>query len=134
VKPHAIFLRTGCTLPDGLALRQEQFCGTWTSVEDTMPFVLDAKVRSLGWHFMWLEDAYSRFGIGLTATSAIHNAITRALDRVKSRFNTAELNSVKISKYPGFQLAKITLHARHIQQAASLGLIDEMTIRQLWAR
>jgi hypothetical protein len=134
VKPHAMFLRIGCTLPDGLVLRQEPFCEAWASVEGTMPFILDAKVRSLGWHFMGLEDAYSRLGIGLTATSAICNAISRALDRVKSRFNAAELYSIKVPKCPGFRVAKITLHSRHIQKGASLGLIDEMTIRQLWAR
>jgi hypothetical protein len=97
-----MFLRIGCTLPDGLVLKQEPFCEAWASVEGTMPFILDAKVRSMGWHFMWLEDAYSCLGIGLTGTSAIRNAIARALDRVKSRFNVAELYSIKVSKRPGF--------------------------------
>jgi hypothetical protein len=129
-----MFLRTACMLPDGLALRQEQFCGTWMSVKDTMSSALDLKVRNAGWHFMWLEDAYSHRAIGLTAATAIDKAITRALNRVKGRFNAAELNSVRIFKYPGFQIAKITLRARHIQQQASLGLVDEMTIRQLAAR
>jgi hypothetical protein len=105
MKPHAMFLRIGCTLPDGLSLRQKQFCETWMSVEDTMPFVLDIKVRTIGRHFMWLQDAYSRFGFGLTASSAIHNAVTRALDRVKSRFNGAELNSadIQVSSLPACQ-------------------------------
>lgn len=31
MKPHAMFLRIGCTLPDGLSLRQKQFCETWMS-------------------------------------------------------------------------------------------------------
>jgi hypothetical protein len=125
-----MFLRTGCLLPDGLGLRQEEFCGTWMSVESTLSSALDVKVRNTGWHFMWLEDAYSRSGIGLTATSAIDKAITRALNQVKSRFNAAELDSISVSKYPGFQIAKIKVHARHIQQQASLSLVDEMTIRQ----
>ena len=103
------------------------------SVKDTMSAALDLKVRNAGWHFMWLEDAYSRRAIGLTAATAIHKAITRALNRVKGRFNAAELNSVKISKYPGFQIAKITLRSRHIQEQASLGLVDETTIRRLAA-
>jgi len=129
-----MFLRTGCLLPDGLDLIQEQFCETWMSVEETTSTALDVKVRSTGWHFMWLEDAYSRFGIGLTATSAIHKAIARALNRVKIRFNAAELDLISVSKYPGFQVAKISVCARHIQRQASLGLVDEMTIRQLSAR
>lgn len=126
-----MFLRTECVLPDGLDLIQERFCGTWMSVKDTMATALDVKVRNAGWHFMWLEDAYARFGIGRTATSAIDKAIGRALEGIKDRFNAAELNSISVSKYLGFRVAKITLYARQIQQQASLSLVDEMTIRQL---
>jgi hypothetical protein len=120
-------------LPDGLDLIQERFCGTWMSVKDTMAAALDVKVRNAGWHFMWLEDAYARFGVGRTATSAIDKAIASALDRIKDRFNAAELESVNVSKYRGFWVAKITLYARQIQHQASLSLVDEMTIRQLAA-
>ena len=71
--------------------------------------------------------------VGRTATSAIDKAIASALDRIKDRFNAAELESVSVSKYLGFRVAKITLYARQIQQQASLSLVDEMTIRQLTA-
>jgi hypothetical protein len=129
-----MFLRTGCVLPGGLGLIQEQFCEAWMSLGDTTSAALDLKVRNAGWHFMWLEDACSRKGIGLTATSAISKAITLALNQIKGRFNAAELDSISVRKYPGFQVAKVTLHPRQIQQAASLGLVDEMTIRQIPAR
>jgi hypothetical protein len=125
-----MFLRMGCVLPDGLGLIQEQFCGTWMSVKDTMAAALDLKVRNAGWHFMWLEDAYAHFGVGRTATAAIDQAIGRALDRIKERFNAAELDSVSVSNYLGFRVAKITLYARQIQLQNSLSLVDEMTIRQ----
>jgi hypothetical protein len=36
-----------------------------------------------------------------------------------------------IYRIPGFRVARATLHTRHIQQHASFGLIDELTIRQL---
>ena len=130
---HAMFLRTSCVLPDGLDLIQEKFGGTWMSVKNTVAAALDVKVRNAGWHFMWLDDAYARFGFGRTAASAIDNAITRALDQIKDRFNAAELDTVSVSKYPGFQIARITLRSRQIQQQVSLSLIDEMTIRQLAA-
>ncbi len=131
MKPHTMFLRTGCVLPDGLNVIQEQFCGTWVSVKDMMAAALDLKVRNADWHFMWLEDAYASFGVGRTATSAIHQAIARALGRIKERFNAAELDSVSASKFLGFRVAKIKLCARQIQLQTSLSLVDEMTIRQL---
>jgi hypothetical protein len=129
-----MFLRMECILPDGFDLRQEQFCEAWMSVEDMMSTALDARVRNAGWHFMWLEDAYSSSCIGLTEASAGAKAITHALNQVTSRFNAAELDSLKVSKYLGFVAVTATLHARQIQEQAYLSLIDEMTIRQLAAR
>jgi hypothetical protein len=134
MKPHSVFLRTGCLLPGRIDLRQEQFCEKWMSVEDTTASALDVKIRNAGWHFMWLQDAYSHFATGRTAESAISKAIYLALHQVKGRFNAAELYSINVRKYPGFQVAKVTLYARQIQQEVSLGLVDEMTIRQLAAR
>jgi hypothetical protein len=129
-----MFLRTGCMLPDGIDLRQEQFCEKWMSAEDTTAAALDVKIRNAGWHFVWLQDAYSHFATGGTAESAVSKAINLALHQVKGRFNAAELDSINVRKYPGFQVAKVTLYARQIQQLASLGLVDEMTIRQFPAR
>jgi hypothetical protein len=80
---------------------------------------------------MWLEGSYSRLGAGRTTESAIGKAMTLALNQVNGRFNAAELDSINVKKYPSFQVAKVTLHARHIQQAASLGLVDDMTIRHV---
>jgi hypothetical protein len=134
MKSGAMFLRTECMLPNGFDLRLEQFCETWMSVEDTMSTTLDERIQTAGWHFIWLEDAYCCSSVGLSEASAVAKAITRALNHVKSGFNAAELDSIKVSKWPGFRIAKITLHARQIQQQAYLSLIDEMTIRQLAAR
>jgi hypothetical protein len=63
MRQHSMFLRTSCLLPDGLDLIQEQFGEAWMSVGDTIAFALDVRVRKAGWHFMWLEDAYSRYGL-----------------------------------------------------------------------
>ncbi|HXF13971.1 MAG TPA: hypothetical protein VN517_12515 [Terriglobales bacterium] len=124
MKPHTIFLRAGGALPDEINLTQEQFCRTWTFIEDTTPAVLDEKIRAAGWYFMWLADTSSCSGVSSTATSATDKAIRGALKRIQKRFNAAELESIKLSKYLGFQVARVTLHARHIQQSAILGLID----------
>jgi hypothetical protein len=126
-----MFLRAGCVLPDGLHLAQERFCNEWMSVDDTMAAALDVKIRDAGWHFIWLQSSYRRLGVGRKATSAIDKATTRALNQVKSRFNAAELDLVTVSKYPGFQVAKVTIHARQIQQQPSLGLVDQISIRQI---
>jgi hypothetical protein len=135
MKQYAIFLRTRCLLPSGLGLIQKQFCELWMSVEDTTASALDTKVRNAGWHFMWLMEAYSCLGIGRTAESARRRAIILALSKVKQRFNAAELGLVKFTKYPGFQVARIILHTRQIQQQASLSVIEEISpLRKIPAR
>lgn len=131
VKPSAIFLRMGCVLPNGLHLIQKPFDTKWMSVENAAPAQLDLAVREAGWHFMWIESACSRLGCGRTDEAASNRAITRALTQTKARFNAAELGLLRVSRYLGFRVAKATLHTRHIQERASLGLIDELTIRQL---
>ena len=131
MKRHAIFLRKDCLLPSGLGLIQKQFCESWMSVEDTTVAALETKVRSTGWHFMWLMEAYSCLGVGRTAESARGRAITLALSKVKQSFNAAELGLVKFTKYPGFQVARIILHTRQIQQHVSLGFGEEVVLREI---
>lgn len=131
IRTPAIFLRVGCSLPASLHLRQAPFDNSWMSVENTAPAKLDVAVREAGWHFMWVESACSRLGWGRTDEAATRRAIVRALSQLRKRFNTAELSRVRVSRYPGFRIAKATLQMRHIQQDASLGLIDELTIRML---
>jgi hypothetical protein len=45
---------------------------------------------------------------------------------VEGRFNAAELESLYVAKYPGFRVAKVTLHTRHIQQKTGLDSLKEI--------
>ena len=134
MKLSAMFLRTDCLLPDGMGLIQRQFGEKWMSVENAKAATLDVRIRNAGWHFMCLQTAHSRVGIGRTAESATNKAMALALKQTEGRFNAAELGLVKVTRYPGFHVARATLHTRQIQQHASLGLVDEMVLRQLPAR
>jgi hypothetical protein len=134
MKLSAIFLRTGCILPHGMELIQKRFDEKWMSVENATAAALDVRVRNAGWHFMCLQTAHSRVGIGRTAESATSKAMALALKKTDVRFNAAELGLVKVTRYPGFHVARLTLHTRQIQEHASLGLVDEMVLRQLPAR
>jgi hypothetical protein len=134
MKLSAIFLRTGCVLPDGLALTQRRFSEKWMSVENATAATLDVRIRNAGWHFMFLHAAHSGVGIGRTAESATTKAMILALEQTEGRFNAAELGVVKVSRYLGFHVARATLHTRQIQQQASLGMVDEMVFRQLPSR
>ncbi len=130
VRPPTIFLRVECALPAGLHLKQKPFDGAWMSVENAAPAQLDLAVRDTGWHFMWIESACTRFGWGLSDEAAITRAITRALAKTLARFNAAELGMVRVSRYFGLRIAKVTVHTRQIQSSASLGLLDGLPVGQ----
>jgi hypothetical protein len=125
-----MFLRNACLLPDGLDLAPKHFSEAWMSVEETTSAALDLKVRSTGWNFIWLKDVCSRFAVAQTETVAVARAINRALKTIKRGFNAAEFDSLRVLKFPGFRVAKVTLHARQIQQDPLLGPSRQTTVRQ----
>ncbi len=118
-------------LPDGLHLKQQSFGTQWMSVENAAPAQLDLAVREAGWHFMWIESACSRIGWGWSDEAAITRAIVHGLMQCPDRFNAAELSFVRVSSYMGIHIAKVTLHTRHIQPSASVGLVSDSPIHQL---
>lgn len=120
MNPHSVFLRSGCILPDRLDPNRQSVSEAWTMVEEIPALVFDTMIRQAGWHFIWLQGACSRRGYGLTQETATRRALLRALKGIPKRFNAAELDSVEISQYPGFQIANVTVQPIQIQQHASL--------------
>ncbi len=104
---------------------REPLGDNWTLVEEITSRVFDTMIRHAGWHFMWMQGSSSRRGFGLTQELATHRALMRALKGVRRRFNAAELDSVRITKYLGFQIANVTVQPRQIQQHTSLDIVDE---------
>jgi hypothetical protein len=120
VKINTMFLRDGCILPSEFSLRQEPFSRGWAEAMGTVAMELDARIRSAGWHFMWLSDSYASQAFGRTADSAIHRALARTLPAVNGRFNAAELDSMRVTSFAGLHIARVSVHARQIQRRASL--------------
>jgi hypothetical protein len=125
VTSHMVFLRTGSTLPVGMAVPQEPFGRRWALVQGMAADALDREIRAAGWHFMWLQDSASRRGLGLTEGGAIRSAVAHALSQMRERFNAAEIESLHVAHYLGFRVAKVELQARHIQRSASLDSVNE---------
>ena len=134
MKLHSVFLRSGCVLPDRLDPSLEPIDEGWSVVKDIPALLFDGMVRQAGWHFMWLQEAYSRRAFGLTEEAAIRRALSRALKGVSRRFNAAELDSIRITQYPGFQVADVTVLTLHIQQHGSLNLTAGQQLQPAPAR
>ena len=111
-------------------MAQRRFNETWMSVEETSA-TLDLKVREAGWNFIWLKESCSHSSVSQTEEFAVAKALSGALKKIKCGFNAAELGALKVSKYPGCSVARVTLHARQIQQDALISLVNNTPIRQV---
>jgi hypothetical protein len=125
VKLHSVFLRRECILPKRLDPLLEPVGDDWMRVEEIPASVFDTMIRQAGWHFMWISRPSARRGFGITQDAATSRALIRALRAVASRFNAAELESIRVAKYPGFYIANVTLQSRQIQEHTSLDPVDE---------
>jgi hypothetical protein len=117
---HSVFLRDSCILPDRVDPLRIPFGENWIQIEKIEAPAFDAMIRRAGWHFIWVQGASSRRGFGVTEESATQQALTRALKGIARRFNAAEFDSLRITNYPGFCVANVTMQARQIQQNTSL--------------
>jgi hypothetical protein len=122
VNLHSVFLRNDCILPDRLDPCRLPIDEKWSVVEEIPALVFDTMVRRAGWHCMWMQGSCSRRGIGLTEEAAIRWALSRALNAVSKEFNAAELDSLEITEYPGFQIANVRIQTLQIQQHRSLNI------------
>ena len=134
MKLHSVFLRKECILPSRLDPLREPVGDGWLRVEEIPATVFDTMIRQAGWHFMWVLPACARRGFGTNSDAATKRALTRALKSVPRHFNAAELDSVRVAKYPGFYIANVMLQSRQIQEHTSLDPVDELGPRALAAR
>lgn len=91
----------------------------WNSVEMSGGD-FSTTVQSHGWHCMWLATAFSRVSLGRTAETATAKVVKAGLDALSTSFNAAEIDSLRVATYRGFSVARVTVHARHIQRDAEL--------------
>ena len=112
-------------MPPHYDLAQQPGADNWMLLEAVEAPALDTMIRHAGWPFMCLQEACSRSGVGLSRDEAIHQALVRALKGLKVRFNAAELESIQVSSYPVFHIAKVTLQPRHIQRNTSLEAVED---------
>src|SRR5579864_5084764 len=111
----SLLLRSGTLLPKKLSLPGQPIYDGWVSINSEDAHKVDAKVRVLGWHFMWLTLGSSGAGVGLTSAMALSRAMRSGLVRLNSRFNTAELTDMTARRYLGVHVIHIKLASRHIQ-------------------
>lgn len=124
-----LFFRSNANLPKSFASWQSSSFDGWTTATSASAHDVDVHTRALGWHFMWLVLYTDRLAFGMTAESAFRKAMRSSLQALIVRFNVAELVKIETKTFLGLHSARVRLASRHIQQNASLGLVDEASYR-----
>jgi hypothetical protein len=122
-----VLSRATVTLPDNLKLATDTFQDGWSFVRSGDVHWLDRKVRKCGWHFIWIGEPSQRGGVGRTAQEAIAAALKLALRHVNPDFNAANIDSIALTQYPWFFIAKVRVYPYQIQQDAVLRASQEAT-------
>ena len=115
-----VLLRGSIELPDDVILATEEFREGWNLVLSGDSHWLDKKIRTRGWHFIWIAEGHLKGGVGKTAQEAIAGALKLALRRVGACFNAAEVEHIELKKYPWFVLARVRVYPYQIQRTAFL--------------
>ena len=127
--PHSVYLRTGCALPNRFRQPQERFDQDWMLAREMSAATFDAALRNAGWQFIWVRGSFREMGFGLSDKAAIRRALVIAFRYIHRRYNAAELESVRVSSFLGLRVARVKLHARHVQQQSGFEIVDEKSGR-----
>ncbi len=120
-----LLLRAQIELPANFRLATDEFCEGWEFVRTGGVGRLERKIQSRGWHFIKIADGFLRSGVGPTSQQAIANALRLALRRVSAHFNAVELETIEITQYPWFFLARVLMCPYRIQQHGVAPVTDD---------
>ncbi len=134
LKPHSVFLRKECILPECLDPLRGPVGESWMVVKEMTAAVFDTMVRRMGWHFMGVDHACSRLGIATKEETAVRRAVARSLAGVARRFNAAKLVSIQMNRSMGLQAAIVTVQPRVIQKHSWLDVAGKTHPQMVSAR
>ena len=113
----SVYLRKECQLPPNIDLQQNSVDEEWNAVAGITGWDLNDRVLQEGWHCIWVSGQYSRVGVGRSPEAASSKAVLATLNAVSASWNAAEIDSISIASYMAFSVARVTIHARHIQKS-----------------
>jgi hypothetical protein len=119
-----VLSRITTEFPAGAGIVTEEFQEGWSLLGSGDVQWLDERVRSCGWHFIWIAEAQQRGGVGQTEQAAVAMALRLALRRVSPQFNAATLDSIEVTRYPWFFVAKVKIYPYQIQPGMELEADD----------
>jgi hypothetical protein len=120
-----MLLREQIEIPSTLKLATEEFCAGWSLVRSADARRLEKKIHSCGLNFISSFDETIKSGVGNSSQEAIASALKLALRHLSESFNAVEVKHIRLTQYPWFYLAKVSVCPYRIQPGAVLPISDE---------
>jgi len=120
-----ILLREGIELPASLRIAKEDFQNGWKFALTANAQELETQVHASGWNLIKIADQLQASGVGETAQEAVASGLRLALLRMNVGNNAAAVESIELTKYPWFELARVKVRPICIQQSATLAVSDD---------
>jgi hypothetical protein len=123
-----LLVRAHMELPVDLKLATCEFRDGWESIRPEDAGRLKKKMRTSGWNFIKIGDKILKSGIGDTSQEAIASALKLALRMISDRFAAAEVGDIRLTRYPWFCLASVTVFPYWIQRSSASPVPDRATL------
>jgi hypothetical protein len=120
-----MLLREQIEIPSTLKLATEEFCAGWNLVRSSDARRLERKIHTCGLNFINSFDETVKSGVGTSSQEAIANALALALRHLSESFNAVEVKHIRLTQYPWFYLAKVSVCPYRIQLGAVMPIPDE---------
>ena len=120
-----ILLHERIELPASLTIAKEDFQNGWKFALMANAQELETQVHSSGWNLFTIVDRVQASGVGETQQEAVASGLRLALLRMNARNNAAMVESIELTKYPWFELARVKVRPICIQQSATLAVSDD---------
>jgi hypothetical protein len=120
-----ILVRERVELPPSLRIATVAFCEGWNFAPTVNAWQLEEMIDAREWNFIKIAEGVPANGVGETSQQAIANALRLALLRKNAQFNAVEVETIELSQYPWFFLAKLRVCQYRIQQDTVLAVSDD---------
>jgi len=123
-----LLIRACMELPVGLQLTTDQFREGWELVQPEDAGELKRRMRKSERNLIRIGDGILKGGLGDTSREAINCAIKRALRMINERIAVVEVGEIKLTRYPWFCLARVTVFPFWIQLSSASEVPDRATL------
>src|ERR1035437_8320344 len=111
-----ILLRERIELPASLTIAKEDFQNGWKFALIADAQELEKQVHASGWNLFTIAERVQVSGVGETQQEAVATGLRLALLRMNASNNAATVESIELTKYPWFELARVRVRPICIQQ------------------